>query len=282
MRNAVILLVAAVALTSSAQAQLEPDFVTILAVRDAGGWRIDVEVEGIDLTSASFTPPGQPALDVPCEVGSGEILCQRVEPAPPSAGAASLAMLLTQFPAGGWLLSVNDGARTATVPFDPQEPDGLVTVTDPANGATNVSATPDLSYQNACASCNFLEFRIEDAATLGELFEIGGLVSGPPPLPSGQLDFADFEDAPGPLPNGAYGLMAAAIDGSLETRSFDQGPEFEFGFGASLQSYTLFSVPEANGAALVAIATLLALARRPRAGCADRSPGPVVEPRTGC
>ena len=67
MRSAVLVLAAIVALASSAQAQLDPELVTILAVRDAGGWRIDVEVEGVGITSASFTPPGGPALDVPCE-----------------------------------------------------------------------------------------------------------------------------------------------------------------------------------------------------------------------
>jgi hypothetical protein len=263
MRRAVLLISAITALSSSAQAQLDPQTVTILAVRDAGGWRIDVEVEGFGITSASFTPPGRPALDVPCETDPGEILCERVEPAPPAAGAATLAALLVQFPAGSWLVSVNDGARTATVPFDPQEPDGVVTVTDPADGATGVGATPDVIYQNACATCNALEFQIEDAATLGEVYEIGTLLFGPAPLPSGQLDFADFtEGTLGPLPDGAYRMMAAAIIGAIETRSFDQGPAFEFGAGASLQSHTLFSVPEADGGALVASAALLSLARR--------------------
>jgi hypothetical protein len=261
MRRTAVLLAAIAALSTSAQAQLEPQMVTIFAVRDAGGWRIDVETEGLGMTSASFTPPGQLALDVPCESGAGVILCERVEPPPPSAGAATLAALLAQFPAGGWLLSVNGGARTATLPFDPQEPDDVVTVTDPANGATNVSATPGVSYQNACASCTFLEFRIEDAATLGEAFEIEAIRVGLPPLPSGQIGFADFfAGTPVPLPDGDYQLMAAAGTGALGTRSFDQGGEFQYGAGASLQSPTLFSVPEADGGALVAGAALLALA----------------------
>jgi hypothetical protein len=261
MRTAMIALLALAALSQSAQAQLDPQMATILAVRDAAGWRIDVEVEGLGLTSVAFTPPGQPALDVPCESGSGVILCERVEPPPPSAGAATLAALLVQFPAGSWSLSVNGGALTAALPFDPQEPDGVVTVTDPANGATQVSSTPTVSYQNGCALCTFLEFQIEDLATLGEVFEIGALVFGAAPLPSGQLDFADFttENTPGPLPVGDYRMMAAAGIGALETRAFDQGPEFQFGSGASLQSHTLFSVPEADGAAIAAAAALLVL-----------------------
>ena len=41
-----------------------------------------------------------------------------------------------------------------------------------------MSPTPDLSYQNACSSCTFLEFRIEDAATLGTVFEIDAFAKG--------------------------------------------------------------------------------------------------------
>jgi hypothetical protein len=269
MRRALIALVAIAALSRSAQAQLDPQMVTILAVQDEAGWRIDVEVEGSGLTAVAFTPPGQPALDVPCESGPDGILCERVEPAPPGAGAETLAALLTQFPAGSWSLSVNDGMRTATLPFDPQEPDGVVTVTDPANGATGVSSTPAVTYQNGCAICTFLEFRIEDLATLGEVFEIEALVFGPAPLPSGQVDFADFtaEGTPDPLPDGDYQMMAASGVGALDTRAFDQGPTFQYGAGASLQSHTLFSVPEAGAAEIAAGAALLALrgARRARA-----------------
>lgn len=276
MRRTVLLLAALTALSSPAQAQLDPQAVTILAVRDTGGWRLDVEVEGAGITSASFTPPGGPALDVPCENDPSVVLCERVEPAPPAAGAASLAALLTQFPAGSWLVSVNGGALTATVPFAPVEPDGVVTVTDPADGATNVSATPDVTYQNACTSCNFLEFRIEDAATLGETFETSTVLFGPAPLPSGQLYFADFGDGPPtPLANGEYQLLAAAGIGALETTQFDQGDAFEYGAGASLQAYTLFSVPESAAGSLVAVSALVALADRSRrrSGLAHRSRG---------
>lgn len=261
MRRAALVVAVGLALDSSAQAQLDPGLVTILAVRDSGGWRLDVEVEGAGLTSASFTPPGRPAFDVPCEDDPDVVLCERVEPAPPAAGAATLAALLTQFPAGSWALAVNGGALTATLPFDPQEPDGVVTVTDPADGATNVSATPDVTHQNACASCNFLEFRIEDVATLGETFETSALLFGPAPLPSGQILFEDFGDeVPAPLPNGEYQLMAAAGIGALESSSFDQGDAFEFGAGAELQTYTRFTAPEPGTAALAAGAALFALA----------------------
>jgi len=263
-------------LGSKAEAQPVVSLVTLLAVKDAGGWHIDGEVEGTGLTSAAFVPPGRPALDLPCESGPGVILCEREEPSPPAPGFESLAALLVDFPAGNWQLSVNGGVRTATLPFDPESPDGFVTVTNPADGATHVSSTPTVTYQNACATCPFLEFRIEDAATVGDALEIDALITGPPPLPSGQLDFADFFDAaPTPLLVGDYRLIAGAGNGSLDTRAFDQGVgpafEFQYGRGAELQSHSSFSVPEPAGAALAACSALLALARRRRARWASRS-----------
>jgi hypothetical protein len=265
-----MLLVAAMLVTSfQANAQLSVSMVTLVAVRDANGWRIDGELEGSDVTSAVLTPPGRAAFALACESGPGVVLCERVEPAPPAPGFASLAALLADYPAGNWSLSVNGGARTTTLPFDPQQPDGVVTVTNPANGAMNVTSTPGVAYENACASCGFLLFMIEDAATLGLETEIDAIVIGPPPLLSGQLDFADFFDAaPTPLADGSYRLITGAGVGVLEVRSFDQGIgaayEFEYGSGADLETATSFSVPEPAGGAFAAAVALLGLARRRR------------------
>lgn len=164
--------------------------------------------------------------------------------------------------------------RTATLPFDPQQPNGVVTVTDPANGALNVTSTPNLAYENACTDCGFLLFMIEDAATLGLVTEIDAMVIGPPPLPSGQLDFANFFDtAPTPLADGTYRLIAGAAVGALEVRNFDQGSEpafqFQYGSGANLETATFFSVPEPAGGAFAAAVALLGLARRRRRSAAN-------------
>jgi hypothetical protein len=265
-----MLLIATMVMTSlQASAQPAVSLVTLLAVRDANGWRIDGEVEGSGVTAAVLTPPGRAGFALPCESGPGVVLCERVEPAPPAAGFASLAALLAEYPAGGWSLSVNGGVRTATLPFDPQQPDGVVTVTNPANGAMHGPSTPSVSYQNACTNCGFLLFTIEDAATLGLVTEIETMVSGPPPLPSGQLDFADFFDAaPTPLADGTYRLIAGAAVGAIEVRNFDQGTgaayEFQYGRGANLETATSFSVPEPGGCAFAATVALLGLARRGR------------------
>jgi hypothetical protein len=259
-----------IALLAASSVQAEPavGVVTLLAVRDAYGWHIDAEVEGTGLASASFTPPGRPSLDLPCENDPDVRLCEREAPAPPAAGYASLADLLTAYPAGSWQLAVNGGALTAALPFDPAEPNGVVTVTDPADGAVFVSAEPDVSYANACTTCPFLEFRIEDAQTQGLAVEIETLVTGVPPLPSGQVAFADFFDAtPAPLAPGAYDIVAGAALGSLMIASFDQGGgafEFQYGRGAEFQTVTTFSVPEPEAAALAGGAALLAVARRRR------------------
>jgi len=261
-----MLLVAAMVATSfQAKAQPAVSLVTLLAVQDSGGWRIDGEVEGSGVTSAVLTPPGRAAFELPCESGPGVVLCERVEPAPPAAGFASLAALLAEYPAGSWSLSVNGVERTATLPFDPQQPDGVVTVTSPANGAMNVTSTPGVAYENACTSCGFLLFMIEDAATLGLVTEIEGMVIGQPPLPSGQIDFGEFFDAaPTPLANGTYRLIAGAALGALEVLSFDQGGGFQYGSGANLETATFFSVPEPGGGAFAATVALLGLARRSR------------------
>ncbi|MCX5738538.1 MAG: hypothetical protein NTZ61_08605 [Proteobacteria bacterium] len=261
-----MLLIATMVMTAfQASAQPAVSLVTLLAVRDANGWRIDSEVEGTGVTAAAFTPPGGTAFTVPCESGPGVVLCERVEPAPPAPGFASLAALLAEYPAGSWSLSVNGGVRTAALPFDPQQPDGVVTVTNPANGAMNVTSTPGVAYENACTSCGFLLFMIEDAATLGLVTEIEGMVIGQPPLPPGQIDFAEFFDAaPTPLANGTYRLIAGAALGALEVLSFGQGGGFQYGSGANLETATFFSVPEPGGGAFAATVALLGLARRRR------------------
>jgi len=272
-----MLLVAAIVVTSlQANAQLSVSIVTLLAVRDANGWRIDGEVEGSGVTSAVLTPPGRAGFALPCESDPGVVLCERVEPAPPAAGFASLAALLADYPAGSWSLSVNGGVLTATLPFDPQEPDNVVTVTDPANGAMNVTSTPGLAYENACTDCGFLLFMIEDAATLGLVTEIDAMVIGLPPLPSRQLDFAEFFDAaPTPLADGTYRLTAGAAVGGLGVRNFDQGSDpafqFQYGSGANLETATFFSVPEPAGGAFAAAVALLGLARRRRRAGAGAS-----------
>ena len=226
---------------------------------------MDVEVECAGVTAAVFTPPGGAAFVVPCENDPDVVLCERVEPAPPAAGFASLAALLAAYPAGSWSLSLNGGARTATVPFDPEQPSGVVAVTSPADGATNVSSMPSVAYQNGCTNCGFLLFLIEDAATAGLVTEIEALRTGPPPLPSGQIGFGEFFDGtPSALSPGDYRLIAGAGVGALAVRSFDQGAgpayEFQYGGGASLETATSFRVPEPPAAGCAAVATLFGFA----------------------
>jgi len=269
MRSLAAILASSLVAAATAHAAPTVSLVTLLAVHDAYGWHVDAEVEGTGLTAAALTPPGGDALAVPCESGEGVILCEREEPAPPNAGFASLAAMLGTYPAGTWHLSIDGGVRTADLPFDPEEPNGAVTVTSPANGATGVPSMPTVAYQNECTTCAFLAFRIEDADTLGMVTEIEDLVTGEPPLPSGQIAFADFfDDAPIPLADGAYQIVTGAGLGTLETRSFKQGGHFQYGSGGERQSTSQFRVPEpaaATGSAAV-VAALAALSLRHRRG----------------
>lgn len=254
-----------------ARAAVTLELSSLLAVEKPSGWRLVAELEGSsEVTSATLTPPGRPAVALACETSAGLTECEFE-----SDEAASLAELLVDFPAGTWLLSLNGGTRTASLAFAPVAPNGAVTVTSPADGATGVSSTPTLAWTHDCSNCIAILLEIED---LAGPFAVGleATVFGAPPPSPGTLSYDSLESYQGPrpeeLPNGTYALTAEAAVGSIEEETLSPGgAPFEYATGALRVSETTFTVPEpgplASGGAAAAA---LAAGRRRRRARAQR------------
>jgi hypothetical protein len=262
--------VAALALPAAA---IDEPFVSIVAVQTAAGWFFETDVDGPPGTipDATLTPPVGSPLALICESSIGEDQCYRTDPPEDGAGFGSLAALLATYPVGSYLLSLDGGALTAQLTFEPVEPDGNISVTSPANGAVGVSATPTVAFTHDCDTCSFLFFEIDGfGATEGISLETTRI--GPPPFPpTGTVDYVELESLEGPkpaaLPDGNYRLATGAGRGALTDETFQQGGGFQYGTGAERRSTTGFTVPEPTGS-LASAAILVALgacARRRRA-----------------
>jgi len=249
-----------------AQAAVTLDIASLFAVEDDSGWRLRVELEGSgDVASATLAPPGQPAFALACG-SSGEGTECEFE----SAEAASLAALLAVYPSGEYQLALNGGTHTAGLPFDPVAPDGLVTVTSPADGEAYVDPTPAISWTHDCTNCVALGFDLVDLAAP---IDVGLERFVIPPVSPGSISWSQLESYRGPkpsaLPDGLYGLTASTAVGEIATERLTPGNDgFEYTQGALRDVRTTFTVPEpgavASGVALLA-ALGCAAGRRARA-----------------
>lgn len=265
---------AALAGPATARAAVTLDLFALLAYEDDSGWRLVAELEGSnEITTATLTPPARPAFALACGASSERTECEFE-----SSEAASLAELLTAYPSGQWTLSLNGGTRSATLGFAPVAPDGLVTVTSPADGAADVSPTPTIAWVHDCSNCVALSFDLVDVAGA---FPIGleVFVAGSPPPSPGSLAYDALESYRGPkpaaLPDGSYALAAATVVGSVTNRNLTPGGDaFEYSSGALRATESRFTVPEpaapAATAAALGLATI-ARRRRRRAAPAQRA-----------
>jgi len=249
-----------------AQAAVTLDIASLFAHEDDSGWRLRVELEGSsDVAGATLTPPGQPSFALSCG-SSGEGTECEFE----SAEAASLAALLAAYPSGEYQLSLNGGERTAGLAFDPVAPNGLVTVTSPANGEVYVATAPAIAWTHDCTNCVALGF---DLVEIAAPIDVGLERFVTPPVSPGSLPYSQLESYRGPkpssLPDGLYGLTASTAVGEITAEHLAPGNDaFEYTQGALRDVRTTFTVPE-PGALASGLATLAALActaaRRARA-----------------
>ncbi len=235
----------------------------LTAERDQTGWRFIAAFEGsTDISSAVIEPPERDIVGLSCESIGPDLVECLFESLP----FDSLAELLAGYPAGDYTLDLNGGARTAVLPFDPVEPNGVVTVSDPADGTSGVSSTPAIVYTHNCTMCDALSFEITNP---GEPAVVGlELLVLDDPLPdAGTVPYAaleSFEGAkPSELPAGSYALRAATAIGTIEEATLiPGGAPFEYATAALIGTDTTFTVPEpaALSAALASLGALGALA----------------------
>jgi hypothetical protein len=258
-----ILVLAAILALAAAPARAQTlELVNLNAEQQGSDWFLNAELEGsTNITSASVAPPGQAAILLGCENPGGFVECDFEDH-----GFASLADLLATYPAGTWALALNGGARTASLDFAPAEPDGVGTASDPADGATNVSPTPTVSYDQDCTNCDALVVEIDG---VGGPTDVGLEVVLFAPLDaSGSIPYADFDSFEGPkpsaLPDGQYQLTLSTAVGSISTENLTPGGDhFEYVTAGIRNVETVFTVPEPGGASLgVAASALLARWRR--------------------
>jgi len=243
-----------------ARAAVTLDIASVFAREDDSGWHLEVELEGSsDVLVATLTPPGGAAFALSCG-GSGEGTQCEFE----SAEAASLAALLVEYPSGEYQLSLNDGERTAGLLFDPVSPNGLVTVTSPADGAADVDDRPGISWAHDCTNCVALAFDLVDIAAP---LDVGLERFVTPPVSPGTISYSQLESYRGPkpstLPDGLYGLTASTAVGDITTEHLVPGNDgFEYTQGVLRDVRTSFTVPEAGSSALAALAALACAAAR--------------------
>jgi hypothetical protein len=258
----ILVLAAVLALTAAPARAQTLELVNLNAEQQGSDWFLNAELEGsTNITSASVAPPGQAAIPLGCENPGGFVECDFEDH-----GFASLADLLATYPAGTWALALNGGARTASLDFAPAEPDGVGAASDPANGATNVSPTPTISYTQDCTNCDAFIVEIDG---IGGPTDIGlEAVFFAPLAASDSVPYADLDSFEGPkpaaLPDGQYRLTLSTAVGSITTESLTPGGDhFEYVTAGIRNVETVFTVPEPGGASLgVAASALLARWRR--------------------
>ncbi len=248
-------------------AQLAVDEVAIAAALASGApgpeWFFIVGVLGEGLTSGAVMPPAGGALPLTDAGGGGLEL--ELEAGP----FASFAALQAAHPAGSYTITIN-GGHTVTLVWDPTEPVGAggapsLVIDSPADGATGVSATPDVAFTLDCTNCDDLNLELQSIA--GATFGFGELDVGTftNPIPFAAMDSSGGETE---LPLGPVDALLLAGLVEFADSSFDAPsalPPFTYIEAGLVSAVSTFTVPEPGAvvAAVAALATLGLLRSRP-------------------
>lgn len=259
--------VAALSLGASpAPAQLGVDEIAIAAGlasdEPAPAWFFIIEVQGSGLGSGTVTPPFGDDIALTDATGGGFELEFEAGP------FASFAALQTAHPAGDYMVTVN-GSHRVTLAWDPVQPFGTagdpsLVIDSPAEGATGVSSTPDVSFTLDCTNCN--DLRVELQSLPGPTFVFGeldvGTFTNPIPFAAMMSRGGETELAMGPADAELLTGLVDFVDTSFDPPSA-LGP-FSYIEAGVVTASSTFTVPEPAGLAppLAAWGTLALLAAR--------------------
>jgi hypothetical protein len=220
----------------TANAQLTVDEVSLLVFenQEAGvpaGWTIQVEIDGVGITSANVTPPLGDPIAVP-----GDSTRRDIE----STSFASFAALQDEFPpsdaSNKYVITLN-GTTTLTLDFVPVPANGFGRFTFPTAGSSTLDMTPTFTLTNACTNCIAQSVFVQD-------FFFGGVeierVDFGPPFPT-SVELSDLMPVVAELPLGGYEACIGAANGAIEPVS-NGGQTFEYTHAALAEDCIEFSV----------------------------------------
>jgi hypothetical protein len=234
-----LLVISALAAISAgtANAQLDVDEVSLLVFenQEAGApavWTIQVEIDGVGITSANVTPPLGDPIAVP-----GDSTDRELE----SASFASFAALQDEFPpsdaSNKYVITLN-GTTTLTLDFVPVPANGFGRFTFPTDGSSTLDTTPTFTLTNACTNCVAQSVFVQDFLFGG--VEIERLDFGPP-FPS-LVELSELMPVIAELPLGGYEACIGAANGAIESDFSSGGQIFEYTHAALAEDCIEFSV----------------------------------------
>jgi hypothetical protein len=221
--------------------------------REAGaslGWIFEAYVMGSDLVEGTITPPGGPSLAL--------IEDDEAEFGFVSDPFVSLEELQASYPAtadSGYVIRLNHAVASVELDFDPLVPDGLTTISAPADEAV-VGPRPAFSNASSCTTSEGLVAELDDHDTGGVLGEHAAVYGTPLPT---TVAFDDFQANEGSadlsegLPRELeYSFSTEVFTEVITFESLTPADDFDYYAAAFRTDRILFSVPEASALQLAA------------------------------
>jgi len=234
--NLLVISVLAAISAGTANAQLAVEEVSLLVFenQEAGvpaGWTIQIEIDGVGITSASVTPPQGDPIAVP-----GDSTYRDLESTP----FASFEALQNEFPpsdaSNKYVITLN-GTTTLTLDFDPDPANGFGRFTFPTDGSSTLDVTPTFTLTNACTNCIAQSVFVQDFSGSGVEIEALDFV---PTIPT-SVELSDLMPVVAELPLGFYEACIGAANGAIEPVS-SGGQIFEYSHAYLAEDCIEFSV----------------------------------------